>query len=175
MATVTPAGIEPCVSALKGPSHTVRPWSHKSVREDVRLRVSHVPDLQSGAVATGPLTVIYPGRGLRPCYAVFLPCTGISTISRSSLTSKSYCQDNQVIYRWHCGAILPFVNGLRCCKSKDFLQVLYGHSCRFHHSCDIFPGCCHIDRRHFVFSFSHQKKPSAHQDKRFMRKDIYHA
>ena len=53
--------------------HTVRPWSHKSVREDVRLRVSHVPDLQSGAVATGPLTVICLGRGLRPVMLFFCP------------------------------------------------------------------------------------------------------
>ncbi len=36
------------------------------MREDVRLRVSHVPDLQSGAVATGPLTVICPGCGRTP-------------------------------------------------------------------------------------------------------------
>lgn len=92
-----------------------------------------------------------------------------------NFTSKSYRQDDQIIYSWHCGAVFSFVNGLRGCKSEDLLQIFYCHSCCFHHSCDIFPGCCHINRRHFVFSFSHQKKPSAHQDKRFMRKDIYHA
>ena len=43
------------------------------MREDVRLRVSHVPDLQSGAVATGPLTVIYPGRASRPVMLFFCP------------------------------------------------------------------------------------------------------
>lgn len=39
----------------------------------MRLRVSHVPDLQSGAVATGPLTVIYPGRASRPVMLFFCP------------------------------------------------------------------------------------------------------
>ena len=96
-------------------------------------------------------------------------CGHINDQQIVNFTSKGYCQDNQVIYRRHGRPILPFVNGLRCCESEDFLQVFDRHSCGFHHSGYIFPGCCHIDRS-ISFSPFHIKKPSAHQDKRFMRK-----